>query len=215
LLITNKNCKKNILFTVRAKKVNNGLKKIMFENNNKLNSLIDLLGKYAPIIAFQLYKNNEISLISNPKTLCTLINILKKHIGLQYNLLSCISGVDLLNKNYRFLISYELLSITYSSRLRVKLFINEYSYIPSLFLFFINSNWWEREIWDLYGLFFENHPDLRRILTDYGFEGHPMRKDFPLTGFVELRYDNNIKSIISEPLSLSQEFRYFNYETPW
>jgi NADH dehydrogenase (ubiquinone) Fe-S protein 3 len=187
----------------------------MSENNNKLNSLIDLLGKYAPIIAFQLYKNNEISLISNSKTLCSLINILKKHIGLQYNLLSCISGVDLLNKNYRFLISYELLSITYSSRLRVKLFINEYSYIPSLFLFFINSNWWEREIWDLYGLFFENHPDLRRILTDYGFEGHPMRKDFPLTGFVELRYDNNIKSIISEPLSLSQEFRYFNYETPW
>jgi NADH dehydrogenase (ubiquinone) Fe-S protein 3 len=187
----------------------------MSENNNKLNSLIDLLGKYAPITAFQLYKNNEISLISNSKTLYTLINILKKHIGLQYNLLSCISGVDLLNKNYRFLISYELLSITYSSRLRVKLFINEYSYIPSLFLFFINSNWWEREIWDLYGLFFENHPDLRRILTDYGFEGHPMRKDFPLTGFVELRYDNNIKSIISEPLSLSQEFRYFNYETPW
>jgi len=108
-----------------------------------------------------------------------------------------------------------LLSINFSTRLRIKLFVNEYNYIQSLYSLFVNSNWWEREIWDLYGLFFENHPDLRRILTDYGFEGHPMRKDFPLTGFVELRYDNNIKSIVTESLTLTQDFRSFNYETPW
>jgi NADH/F420H2 dehydrogenase subunit C len=187
----------------------------MFESKEELNSLLQRIGKSAPIIAFQIYKNYEISLISNSKNLLTLINILKKHIGYQYNLLSCISGVDLLNKDYRFLVSYELLSIKYNSRVRIKVFTNEYSFINSIYNLFVNSNWWEREIWDLYGIFFDNHPDLRRILTDYGFEGHPLRKDFPLTGFIELRYDNNIKSIVTESLTLSQEFRSFNYETPW
>ena len=80
---------------------------------------------------------------------------------------------------------------------------------------FYNANWWEREIWDLYGIYFNKHPDLRRILTDYGFEGYPMRKDFPLSGYVELRYSQNKKRIIVEPLELTQDFRYFNFETPW
>jgi len=187
----------------------------MLNNSNVFDLFLQQLGKSAPILAFQIYKNYEISLLSNSKNFFTLVHRLKKHVGYQYTLLSCISGVDLLNKNYRFLVSYELLSINFSTRLRIKLFVNEYNYIQSLYSLFVNSNWWEREIWDLYGLFFENHPDLRRILTDYGFEGHPMRKDFPLTGFVELRYDNNIKSIVTESLTLTQDFRSFNYETPW
>jgi NADH-quinone oxidoreductase subunit C len=92
---------------------------------------------------------------------------------------------------------------------------NEYVFIPSLVSIYINSNWWEREIWDLYGIFFDKHPDLRRILTDYGFEGHPLRKDFPLFGFYEVRYDNTKKSMLYENVSFSQEFRSFSFNSPW
>jgi len=99
--------------------------------------------------------------------------------------------------------------------LRVKVFVNEITSVPSIVPIYINANWWEREIWDLYGIYFDKHPDLRRILTDYGFEGHPMRKDFPLPGFVELRYHESKKRIVAEVLELSQEFRFFTFETPW
>ena len=168
-----------------------------------------------PTFAFQNFKNFEFSIITSPQNILLSLNVLKKHINYQYNVLSCISGTDLLKLDYRFMLSYEFLSITSNSRIRVKLFVNDYDCIPSVTDIFINSNWWEREIWDMYGIFFENHPDLRRILTDYGFEGYPLRKDFPLFGFLELRYDNNKKTILSEPISLSQEFRHFNYETSW
>jgi NADH/F420H2 dehydrogenase subunit C len=144
-----------------------------------------------------------------------LLNFLKKHIGYQFNLLSCISGVDLLGKSYRFCVVYDLLSLTFNSRIRVKVFIDEVTFIPSIVDLYINANWWEREIWDMYGIYFDKHPDLRRILTDYGFEGHPMRKDFPLYGFIELRYDESKKRIVVEPVELTQEFRSFSFETPW
>ncbi len=143
------------------------------------------------------------------------MQLLKQHIGYQFNLLSCISGIDFLGKDYRFCVSYDLLSLTFSQRLRIKTFVNEIMPIPSLTSLFINANWWEREIWDLYGIFFENHPDLRRILSDYGFEGYPMRKDFPLYGYIELRYDENHKRIVAEPVEFAQEFRFFDFETPW
>jgi len=110
---------------------------------------------------------------------------------------------------------YDLLSLTYNSRLRVKVLVNEITFVPSCVSIFINANWWEREVWDLYGIYFENHPDLRRILTDYGFEGHPMRRDFPLSGYVELRYSESKKRVIVEPVELTQEFRSFTFETPW
>ena len=121
----------------------------MLNNSNVFDLFLQQLGKSAPILAFQIYKNYEISLISNSKNFFTLVHILKKHVGYQYTLLSCISGVDLLNKNYRFLVSYELLSINFSTRLRIKLFGYEYNYIQSLYSLVVNSNWWEREIWDL------------------------------------------------------------------
>jgi NADH dehydrogenase (ubiquinone) Fe-S protein 3 len=140
---------------------------------------------------------------------------LKQHIGYQYNLLTCISGVDFLGKEYRFSVVYDLLSLNYNTRLKVKLFVNEVTTVPSVINVFINANWWEREIWDLYGIYFYNHTDLRRILTDYGFEGNPMKKDFPLSGFSELRYDDSKKRIVAEPLELTQEFRSFTFETPW
>jgi len=172
------------------------------------------LTKLIPFLVYQEF-NNEISLVLSKSTLYFALTFLKLHVGLQYKLLSCISGVDFLTNNYRFSVVYDLLSITYNSRLRIKVFINEISSLPSIVKIFINANWWEREIWDLYGIYFDQHPDLRRILTDYGFEGHPMRKDFPLSGYIEVRYDDNKKRIIVEPLELTQELRYFTFESPW
>ena len=143
------------------------------------------------------------------------MNVLKNHIGYQYKLLSCISGVDFLLKKYRFAVVYDLLSLTFNTRMRVKIFVNEITFVTSSVNVFINANWWEREIWDLFGIYFDKHPDLRRILTDYGFEGYPLRKDFPLSGYIEVRYDENKKRIVTEPLELAQEFRTFTFETPW
>jgi len=102
-----------------------------------------------------------------------------------------------------------------NSRIRIKVFVNEITSIDSTVNIFQNANWWEREVWDLYGIYFNNHPDLRRILTDYGFEGYPMRKDFPLSGYVEVRYDQTKRRVILEPIELTQEFRSFSFETPW
>ena len=172
------------------------------------------LAKVVPFLVYQEF-NNEISLVVSKNTLLFVLTFLKLHIGLQYKLLSCISGVDFLTKSYSFSVVYDLLSITYNSRLRIKVFINEISSLPSIVKVFINANWWEREIWDLYGIYFDQHPDLRRILTDYGFEGHPMRKDFPLSGYIEVRYDDNKKRIVVEPIELTQELRYFTFESPW
>lgn len=167
-----------------------------------------------PVLASQRFKDESTLIISVDKVLFVL-TCLKNHISYQYKMLSSISGVDFLGKNYRFCIVYDLLSLTYNSRLRVKVFVNEITAVPSGVSVFINANWWEREIWDLYGIYFTNHPDLRRILTDYGFEGHPMRKDFPLYGYIELRYNESKKRIVVEPVELSQEFRSFTFETPW
>jgi NADH/F420H2 dehydrogenase subunit C len=183
------------------------MKLLKYKNINELTFLL-------PLFKCQLIQDEIIIFISHTNLLLTL-NILKNHFSFLYNLLTCISGVDFLGKRYRFCVVYELLSLTYNSRLKVKVLLNEITSISSIINIFINSNWWEREIWDLYGIYFNNHPDLRRILTDYGFEGHPLRKDFPLSGYIELRYNENKKRIIIEALELTQEFRVFNFETPW
>jgi NADH dehydrogenase (ubiquinone) Fe-S protein 3 len=183
----------------------------MIKKNFKyLNELQNII----PLIISQSFKD-ENSIVLKSNYLLFSLNILKNHISYQYKLLSCISGIDLLNKNYRFSVSYDLLSLTFNTRLRVKTFVDEITYIPSSVPLFINANWWEREIWDMYGIYFDKHPDLRRILTDYGFEGYPMRKDFPLSGFIELRYDDSKKRIVAETVELTQEFRSFSFETPW
>ena len=170
--------------------------------------------KIIPIILFQ---NNveENSLVINSENLKFSLICLKKHIGFQYQMLTYIAGVDLYGLFYRFCVVYDLLSITYNVRLRIKVYVTEITSLDSVTGIYINANWWEREVWDLFGIYFENHPDLRRILTDYGFEGFPLRKDFPLYGYVELRYDEIKKNIVVEPLELSQNFRYFEFETPW
>lgn len=173
-----------------------------------------ILNKILPIILFQKF-NTEISLLVRVKNLLTSLFILKKSMLYQFNLLTAISGVDYYNNKYRFNVTYELLSLAYNARVRVKVFLTELDSIPSVVEIFRNANWWEREIWDLYGIFFSNHPDLRRILTDYGFEGHPLRKDFPVYGYVEVFYDSIQKRIVIESLELSQEYRVFSFDTPW
>jgi len=126
-----------------------------------------------------------------------------------------LTAVDYPSRLKRFEVVYNLLSIQYNSRIRIKTLVDELSPLDSLVSIYSASNWFERETWDMFGIFFTQHPDLRRILTDYGFEGHPLRKDFPLSGFVEVRYDDTEKRVITEPIEMTQEFRYFDFSNPW
>jgi NADH-quinone oxidoreductase subunit C len=126
-----------------------------------------------------------------------------------------ICGVDYPGRELRFDVVYHLLSPRHNQRIRVKVMAGEETLVPSVVSVFPNANWYERETYDLYGVLFSGHPDLRRLLTDYGFQGHPLRKDFPLTGFVEVRYDDAQKRVVNEPVKLQQEFRNFDFLSPW
>jgi NADH-quinone oxidoreductase subunit C len=126
-----------------------------------------------------------------------------------------ICGVDYPGREKRFDVVYHLLSPRHNTRIRIKVETDEVTPVPSVIDVFPAANWFEREAYDLYGILFSGHPDLRRILTDYGFEGHPLRKDFPLTGFVEVRYDEEQKRVVYEPVKLQQEFRNFDFLSPW
>jgi NADH-quinone oxidoreductase subunit C len=126
-----------------------------------------------------------------------------------------VTGADYPERDERFEVIYHLLSLKHNQRVRVKLSAGEDVPVQSATGVFSSAGWFEREVWDMYGVFFAEHPDLRRILTDYGFEGHPLRKDFPLTGFVEVRYDEDQKRVVYEPVKLTQEFRHFDFMSPW
>ena len=133
----------------------------------------------------------------------------------QFDALMDVCGADYPDRDKRFEVVYNLLSIRQNSRARLKVSTDENTPVPSATAVFNSALWFEREAWDMYGIFFENHPDLRRLLTDYGFEGHPMRKDFPLTGYVEVRYDDEQKRVVYEPVKLVQDFRNFDFLSPW
>lgn len=135
--------------------------------------------------------------------------------GLEYQQLIEIAGIDYPERPERFEVAYHLLSLTKNRRLRVSVTTDERTPIPSLTDLWPNAGWLEREVWDLYGVMFEGNPDHRRILTDYGFSGHPQRKDFPLTGYVELRYSEEHKRVVYEPVKLAQDFRTFDFMSPW
>ncbi|GAB5469043.1 MAG: NADH-quinone oxidoreductase subunit C [Rhodospirillales bacterium] len=145
----------------------------------------------------------------------SLLTYLRDDQNCQFKALMDITAVDWPEDEARFEIVYNLLSIKHNLRIRVTLRSDEETPVPSAVGIFSSADWLEREVWDLYGVFFTGHPDLRRILTDYGFEGHPLRKDFPLTGYVEVRYDEEQKRVVYEPVSLVQEFRSFDFESPW
>lgn len=167
--------------------------------------------KLLPISQYTINKK-EISIQIPFQKIIPIFSFLKDHTNSQYKVISDICVVDYPQKKNRFEIVYNLLSIRFNTRLRIKTSINELQTIESITSIFKGANWWEREAWDMYGVFFSNHPDLRRILTDYGFEGYPLRKDFPLTGYTEVRYNELKKRVVNEPISLSQEFRTFNFE---
>jgi NADH/F420H2 dehydrogenase subunit C len=126
-----------------------------------------------------------------------------------------ITAVDYPSKNPRFAVFYQFISIQYNQRFMVKVLTDGVTPLISLSSLYNSSNWLEREVWDLFGIFFSEHPDLRRILTDYGFQGFPMRKDFPLSGFVEIAYSDEMKKVIYLPLELTQEYRFFDFSTSW
>lgn len=148
-------------------------------------------------------------------SLIRVLTFLRDSNKLQFTQLIDICGVDYLGREPRFEVVYNLLSLVHNQRIRIKVAADEGVPIPSVTSVYSSANWWEREVFDLYGIPFEDHPDLRRILTDYGFEGHPLRKDFPLTGYVEVRYDEELKRVVYDPVKLPQAFRNFDFESPW
>jgi len=144
-----------------------------------------------------------------------MLTFLRDDVNCQFKQLMDVCGVDYPGRERRFDVVYHLLSLTHNRRVRVKVYADERTPVPTVTGIFSSANWWERETWDLFGVYFAGHPDLRRILTDYGFEGHPLRKDFPLTGYVEVRYDDEQKRIVYEPVNLPQDFRNFDFLSPW
>ena len=181
---------------------------------NILINYCESLFKNLPVKNIQII-GNEITLVVSPKNIVKVLFFLKNNSRCRFTVLSSISGVDYPNRVDRFEVVYDLLSLEYNIRVRVKTNVNELTPVSSVTSVYSAANWWEREVWDMFGIFFTNHPDLRRILTDYGFEGFPLRKDFPLTGHTEVRYSEQKKKVISEPVKLDQEYRNFDFESPW
>jgi len=149
------------------------------------------------------------------EALLRVLGFLRDDAKCRFTLLCDICGVDYPDRPLRFEVVYHLLSMRLNQRIRLKVETDEEHPVPSAVGIFSSAGWWEREAWDLFGIYFADNPDLRRILTDYGFEGHPLRKDFPLTGYVEMRYDEDQKAVVYEPVHLQQEFRSFDFLSPW
>ena len=160
-------------------------------------------------------KHNQLCIKTDKEDIVDVALFLKTNQDTKFRQLIDITVIDYPEQNQRFEVVYLFLSHEFNQRLIVKYLIAENEVIPSLTSIFPSANWMEREVFDMYGVSFKNHPDLRRILTDYGFEGHPLRKDFPLTGHTEVRYSEDQKKVISEPVKLEQNYRNFDYESPW
>lgn len=171
--------------------------------------------KILPIVRFELY-NKECCFLIKTNLLPEILTVFKYHFKYNFKILTCVSGVDYPENLYRFQIVYELLSIKYNVRIRLKIFVDELTPImTSVENIFAGASWWESEIWDMFGIFFSNQENLTRLLTDYGFQGYPLRKDFPLTGFTELRYNIIKNRVVYENIELAQEYRTFEFISPW
>jgi NADH-quinone oxidoreductase subunit C len=157
----------------------------------------------------------ELMAIVRRESLLRVLTFLRDDPECLFRQLSDLCGVDYPDRSERFEVVYNLLSVKHNQRIRLKVATDETNPVPSATGIYSAAGWFEREAWDLYGIYFADHPDLRRLLTDYGFEGHPLRKDFPLTGYVELRYDEEQKRVVYEPVRLTQEFRSFDFLSPW
>lgn len=170
--------------------------------------------KLIPTIKFEL-NGNETSFWIPANFLPPILLFFKNHCMFQFKLLTYIAVADFPDNSYRFMFIYELLSIKYNFRLKIKVLLDDLSSIKSCERIFSSSSWWECEIWDMFGIFFMEHSNLIKLLTDYGFEGYPLRKDFPLGGFCESRYSLIKNRIIFENVELAQEYRAFSYVSPW
>jgi NADH-quinone oxidoreductase subunit C len=157
----------------------------------------------------------ELTVHVKPETIIAVLTHLRDDPGCQFYAFIDITAVDWPQREKRFDVVYHLLSPTQNARIRIKIEVGEDETVASATGVFLGANWFEREVYDLYGIVFTGHPDMRRILTDYGFDGHPLRKDFPMTGFVEVRYDEEEKRVRYEPVKLTQEFRKFDFLSPW
>jgi NADH-quinone oxidoreductase subunit C len=160
-------------------------------------------------------RHRELAVRVERQALGEVLRFLRDDAKCRFTVLCDICGVDYPDRPLRFEVVYNLLSMSFNQRLRLKVETDENEPVPSATGLFSSAGWWEREAWDLFGILFADNPDLRRILTDYGFEGHPLRKDFPLTGYVEVRYDEEQKRVVYEPVRLQQEFRSFDFLSPW
>jgi len=174
-----------------------------------------LLSVLSENISCLIESDSEITLEVQPSSLLKVLGFLRDDAFCQFKQLTDVCGVDFPDRSPRFDVVYHLLSFSHNRRIRVKVTADEGEWVPSVVKLFSCADWYEREIWDMFGLSFSGHPDLRRILTDYGFAGHPLRKDFPLTGFTEVRYDEEKKRVIYEPVNLPQEYRTFDFMSPW
>ena len=178
-------------------------------------------GKYAAeclpkfIQKVQFASGDELELLIHPTGVYPVIAFLKGHHSAQFTNFIFVCGVDVPTRKNRFEVVYSFLSTRFNARIRVRTYTDEIAPLESITPLFRGANWYEREVYDMYGVWFNNHPDLRRILTDYGFEGHPLRKDFPLTGYTEVRYDPEVWRVVQEPVELAQEFRKFDLDSPW
>ncbi len=178
----------------------------------ELKKYADYLTGCLPVQSYNLWKD-ELVLNVDKDNLVEVMHFLKNDQHFKH--LLDVIGVDFPEKENRFKLVYPLLSVHHNARIQVVTTTNESEMVPSLVNLFKSANWFEREAYDMFGVVFSDHPDLRRILTDYGFVGHPLRKDFPLTGYTEVRYDEDKKMVVEEPLSMAQEHRNFEYNSTW
>ena len=184
--------------------------------DDALKALSDVIASsLADEIAPVEHTDGELCIHARSEKIVKIMTYLRDDINCQFKVLLDVCGVDYPERDERFDITYHMLSMTLNQRIRVKIRTDEKKPVPSVVSVFSSANWWERETWDLLGIYLSGHPDLRRILTDYGFEGHPLRKDFPLTGYVEVRYDDEQKRVVYEPVKLAQDFRNFDFMSPW
>tara|TARA_Y100000590_G_scaffold293855_1_gene330976 strand:+ start:179 stop:772 length:594 start_codon:yes stop_codon:yes gene_type:complete len=181
----------------------------------KLNELATFIINKCKDVTNHEILNDELVISTKLTSIHQLITNLKQFDHLNFEMLLDITAVDYPKRSKRFELVYIFLSLKNKLRLRVKVFLNEDDIVPSITSIYKSASWYEREVWDMYGISFKNNIDLRRILTDYGFEGFPLRKDFPLTGFVELRYDDSKKKVKYSKVKLTQDYRNFDFLSPW
>ena len=187
-----------------------------YPNKRFIEDLVDLIKSLMNFCEYEITnEKNEISMLIKKEDLVSTLMFLKDNPSISMESLIDITAIDYPGNEKRFTLVYNLLSVSKNFRIKVKTKTNEDNPVCSVTEVFPCANWYEREVWDLFGIRFSGHPDLRRILTDYDFDGHPLRKDFPLTGFTQVRFDDELGKVVNEPVKLDQEFRNFDNLSPW